>query len=70
MCVIRKAQEHRRNVELDFYKKVGPLVRPSIHELSWKKKGRKDASISWPNLLPWTLEKKPITRSERKYIVS
>ena len=38
MYVIRKAQEHHRNIELHLYKKVGLFVRPSIHELSWKKK--------------------------------
>ena len=45
MYVIRKAQLHQRNVELHLYRKVGLFVRPSIHELSWKK-GEKDASIS------------------------
>ena len=49
MYVIREAQEHHRNVELHLYGKVCLLVRPYIHELSWKKDW-KDASISWPNL--------------------
>ncbi len=47
MYDIRKAQEHHRNVELHLYRKVCLLVRPFVFEL---KIGRKDASISWPNL--------------------
>ena len=53
MYVIREAQEHYRNVELHLYRKVCLLVRPSVHVKS-RKKGRKDASISWPNLF-WRL---------------
>ena len=34
MYVIRKAQEHHRNVELHLYRKVGLLVRLSICEIS------------------------------------
>ena len=34
MYVIRKAQEHHRNVELHLYTKVGLLVCPSIRGLS------------------------------------
>ena len=34
MYVIRKAQEHHRNVELHRYRKVELLVRPPIRELS------------------------------------
>ena len=45
MYVLRRAQEHQRHVELHLYRKVGLLVRPSIHELS-ENKGQKDASIS------------------------
>ena len=41
MYVIRKAQEHYRNVELHLYRKVGLLVRPSIRELSWKEKDQR-----------------------------
>ena len=37
MYVIRKAQEHQRNVELHLYRKVDLLVRPSIRELSWSR---------------------------------
>jgi len=33
MYVIRKAQEHHRNVELHLYRKVGLLDRLSIREL-------------------------------------
>ena len=31
MYVIRKAQEHHRNVELHLCKRVCPSVRPSVH---------------------------------------
>ena len=44
MYVIRKAQEHHRNVELHLYRKVGLLVRPSILEVSWNQSPR---GIKW-----------------------
>ena len=40
MYVIRKAQEHHKNVELHLYRKVGVLVRPSIFELSCKNRSK------------------------------
>ena len=39
-CVIKKAQEDHRNEELYLYRKVGLLVRPSIHELGLKKRSK------------------------------
>ena len=45
MYVIREAQEHKRNVESDLYRKLCLLVRPSIRELSWKKKWSKGLSL-------------------------
>ena len=40
MYVIRKAQEHHRNVELHLDRKVGLLVRASIYHLKKRSKGR------------------------------
>ena len=54
MYVIREAQEHHRNVDLHLYGKACLSVHLSIFK--FEKIVRKDASISWPNLLDASLQ--------------